>query len=127
MPFCGLLDEGRGISYFILRLRKQKPRKCSALPWSQRDSLVDSEPNPGILLQVQKEPGQLVYGSESQSQENKGRNLQLVNELLDFCLAALKIQVMDFPGGPVVKNLPDDAGDMGLIPGLGRFHMLLSN
>ena len=28
---------------------------------------------------------------------------------------------MDFPGGPVVKNLP--AGDMGLIPGSGRFHM----
>ena len=70
-----------------------------------RDSLVDSEQNPGILLQVQKEPGQLVCGSESQSGENKGRNLQLVNESLDFCLAALKIQVMAFPGGPVVKNL----------------------
>ena len=23
----------------------------------------------------------------------------------------------DFPGGPVVKNLPSDAGDMGLVPG----------
>jgi len=29
----------------------------------------------------------------------------------------------DFPGGPVVKNGPVNAGDMGLIPGLGRFHM----
>ena len=28
---------------------------------------------------------------------------------------------MDFPGGPVVKNLPADAGDTGSIPGLGRF------
>ena len=30
---------------------------------------------------------------------------------------------MDFPGGVVVKNLPasaGDAGDAGLIPGLGR-------
>ena len=27
---------------------------------------------------------------------------------------------MDFPGGPVVKNLPTNAGDMGLIPGLGK-------
>ena len=27
---------------------------------------------------------------------------------------------MGFPGGSVVKNLPADAGDMGLIPGLGR-------
>ena len=30
---------------------------------------------------------------------------------------------MDFPDGPVVKNLPADAGDIGLIPGPGRFHM----
>ena len=25
----------------------------------------------------------------------------------------------DFPGGPVVKNPPSDAGDVGLIPGQG--------
>ena len=25
----------------------------------------------------------------------------------------------DFPGGPVVKNLPCDAGDIGSIPGQG--------
>lgn len=28
MPFPGLLSEGRENSYFILRLRKPKPRKC---------------------------------------------------------------------------------------------------
>ena len=28
-----------------------------------------------------------------------------------------------FPGGSVVKNLPANAGDMGLIPGPGRSHM----
>ena len=33
----------------------------------------------------------------------------------------------DFPGGPVVKNLPASAGDMGSIPGLERFHMLRGN
>ena len=33
----------------------------------------------------------------------------------------------DFSGVPVVKNLPANAGDMGLIPGLGRSHMLQSN
>ena len=26
----------------------------------------------------------------------------------------------DFPGGSLVKDLPASAGDMGLIPGLGR-------
>ena len=30
----------------------------------------------------------------------------------------------DVPGGPVVKNLPANAGDMGSIPDSGRFHML---
>ena len=33
----------------------------------------------------------------------------------------------DFPGGTVVKNLPANAGDMGVSPGLGRYHMLWSN
>ena len=32
-----------------------------------------------------------------------------------------------FPGGPVVKNLLCNARDTGLIPGLGRSHMLQSN
>ena len=30
-------------------------------------------------------------------------------------------------GGPVVGNLPANAGNMGLIPGWRRFHMLRSN
>ena len=29
---------------------------------------------------------------------------------------------MDFTGGSVVKNLPANAEDVGLIPGLGRSH-----
>ena len=35
--------------------------------------------------------------------------------------------VQDFPGGPVQKNPPARAGDTGLIPGPGRFHMPWSN
>ena len=31
----------------------------------------------------------------------------------------LKGQLGDFPGGPVVKNLPFNTGDLGLIPGQG--------
>ena len=34
---------------------------------------------------------------------------------------------MDFPGGPVAKNLPANAGDMGLIPGPGRSCMWKGN
>ena len=33
----------------------------------------------------------------------------------------------DFPGGAVEKNLPANVGDMGSIPGLGRFHTTRSN
>ena len=34
----------------------------------------------------------------------------------------MKIFNRDFPGGPVVKNPPANAGDTGSIPGLGRSH-----
>ena len=33
----------------------------------------------------------------------------------------------DFPSGLIVKNSPANAGDMGLIPGLGIFDMLRGN
>ena len=33
----------------------------------------------------------------------------------------------DFPGGAVGMNLPVNAGDMGLIPGPGRFHIKLKH
>ena len=35
--------------------------------------------------------------------------------------------IRDFPGGLIVKTLPDNAGDMALIPGPGRFHMWQGN
>ena len=35
--------------------------------------------------------------------------------------------ILDFPGGSVVKNMPASAGDVGSIPGLGRFHTLWGN
>ena len=34
---------------------------------------------------------------------------------------------MDFLGGTVDRNLPENAGNMGLIPGPGKFHMSRSN
>ena len=38
-------------------------------------------------------------------------------------LWCFKLLLEDFPGGPVVKNPPADAGDMGSTLGLGRFRM----
>ena len=34
---------------------------------------------------------------------------------------------LDFAGCPMVKRPPADAGHMGSIPGLGRFHVLQGN
>ena len=34
---------------------------------------------------------------------------------------------LDFPGGPVVKNPPANAGDGSSIPGLERVHMSWGN
>ena len=39
------------------------------------------------------------------------------------CVLSLRVEVGGFPGGAVVKNLPANAGDTGLSPGLGRSHM----
>ena len=38
-----------------------------------------------------------------------------------------KDEKVNFPGGPVVKNLPCNAGDTGLIPGPGVFHIPQGN
>ena len=38
-----------------------------------------------------------------------------------------KCEFMDFPDGPMVKNLTANAGDTGSVPGLGRFHVSWSN
>ena len=39
----------------------------------------------------------------------------------------VRSELRDIPGGPVVENLPANAGDTGLITGPERFHMPWSN
>ena len=36
-----------------------------------------------------------------------------------YVIEIIKKRKWDFPGGPVVKNPPSNAGDSSLIPGLG--------
>ena len=45
----------------------------------------------------------------------------------DIGISACKTPALGFPGGLGVKNKPASAGDMGLIPGPGRSHILRSN
>ena len=44
-----------------------------------------------------------------------------------FSLLIILKDSWDFSGGTVVKNPPANAGDTGLIPGLGRSRMPQSN
>ena len=49
---------------------------------------------------------------------------------LDSLLSCLQVEeaiARGLPGGPVIENLPANAGDMGSIPGLGRSNMPRSN
>ena len=49
-------------------------------------------------------------------------------KLIEPCgLGAKKVLRRDFPGGPVVKDPPANAGGMSLIPGQGRSRMPWSN
>ena len=50
--------------------------------------------------------------------------LKDVEASLDFKVPFSKETFWDFPGGPVVKKPPANAGDTELIPGPGRFDML---
>ena len=44
---------------------------------------------------------------------------ELFSETLSVSSEHQDLVSRDFPGGPVVKNLPSNAGDMGSIPGRG--------
>ena len=54
----------------------------------------------------------------------QAQELSLTSHL---CEKGKKTSPLGFPGGAVVKNLPANAGDTGLSPGLGRSHMPRSN
>ena len=48
-------------------------------------------------------------------------------QVTNLLIVHLKKQVLGFPGGAMVKNLPANVGDMGSSPGPGRSHMPRSN
>ena len=57
----------------------------------------------------------------------KGWREEIVREFGINIYTLFKIDNWDFPGGTEDKNLSANAGDTGLIPGLGRFYMLWNN
>ena len=62
-----------------------------------------------------------------QTKVNENKEYGFLNSKLNALERLAKNELLkefrDFSDGLVVKNLPANAGDMGSIPGLGRFHM----
>ena len=88
------------------------------------DQVVPESPGRIVTLQRQRREMQ-APGAKFKSLVCKGRGGENASSF-PFVLF-FYIPQGDFPGGPVVKNLPANAGDKGLMSGLGRFHMLRSN
>ena len=61
------------------------------------------------------------------SEDVSNRQLQPLKIKRQRKSKGLKSYRVDFPGSTVGRNPPAKAGDMGSVPGLGRFHMLQSN
>ena len=81
-----------------------------------------------------KQPAKLSYKNESkiktfpdkQKLRESVASRPIFQETLKEVLQS-KIKWWGFPGGAVIKNLPANAGDIGLSPGAERSHMLRSN
>ena len=62
-----------------------------------------------------------------QTKVNENKEYGFLNSKLNALERLAKNELLkefrDFSDCLVVKNLPANAGDMGSIPGLGRFHM----
>ena len=63
-----------------------------------------------------------IYKEKNQLNEGKHTRLKVISLILLIITIS-----KDFSGGTMDKNPPANAGDMGLHPGPGRFHMPWSN
>ena len=51
-------------------------------------------------------------------------SIRHITDISDRVAVFVKVGFRDFPGGPVVRNAPANAGDAGSTPSLRRLHML---
>ena len=107
------------------------------LPWVKHTkSQLASEPGQRVPCNTEQSTGRAGNGPESkQADDRQGLPACLWKEPRNAEPTSspshpkmlLQERVGGFPGGAVVRNLPANAGDTGLSPGLGRSHMPRSN
>ena len=93
-------------------------------PWICKASLISVfQPHPEASLKKtrKRQLRRLCCEHRAQSLDPMAPCLLLTQTSFD------EKEMRGFPGGPVVKNPPANAGDTGSIPGLGRFHMPWDN
>ena len=71
-----------------------------------------------------KKPGLFVPNYTQQAAQHRGVLFCLKKKKKESTIKSVKNLLRDFPGGPVVKNPPANAGDTGSLPGPGRSHLL---
>ena len=122
---------------------------CPFKPWIQKDdnpsmSLAFKVIKSSLSLKMNKPMQPMFFLRKSRARQTttsmlvSHRSSWLGPVQLGYCgLSVEKVpshskrekerQEGDFPGCPVVKNPPANAGDTGWIPGMGRFHVPQSN
>ena len=110
----------RGLDNCVFFLERLKLKHLFLDAWNRRSSWK-------VLLEVGFKKSIDKRGQDLRKWENQSTKLfRLFHSVLQSSLFRTQIllflivpKAWDFPGGPVVKNLPSNAGDVGLIPDWG--------
>ena len=94
-------------------------KTCHLLPVSTKSLVTAGMDLQHPLKGVQA--GQQKQDIQCSGKTVKGCEYPSLHEIIEI------ITNLDFPGGLGIKDLPAKAGDMGLIPGLARFHTTQGN
>ena len=113
------------------RREKAKKKKKKKLVYSEGKDLYHQIQDFMTMIQAL---GNLVQGEMSSSTHQELRNKSYVWRNITYDRGGItglgvefSLNEVNFLGGPVVKSLPVNAGDTGLIPGPGRSHVPRGN
>ena len=112
-------------SHKEIRVLCGRDTALSALPQNKQDKTklfrIAEDLDLSLMKWIGQDKRQRLLGHEG------FRDEQFLTSPPTLGTRLIRMASWGFPGGAVVGNLPANAGDMGLSPGLGRSHMPQSN